>query len=80
MAIKEGYYSTFDKIEELYKNEEAKAIFIKYFGDIAESQQFKVMMGLMTIDSMSKRSRFNIPKELLTVINTELNIIPKKQD
>ncbi|MDF2884842.1 MAG: beta-galactosidase, partial [Clostridiaceae bacterium] len=41
-------------------------------------QQFKVMMGLMTIDSMSKRSRFNIPKELLTVINTELNIIPKK--
>lgn len=80
VAIKEGYYSTFDKIEELYKNEEAKAIFIKYFGDIAESQQFKVMMGLMTIDSMSKRSRFNIPKELLTVINTELNIIPKKQD
>ncbi|WP_271812573.1 glycoside hydrolase family 2 protein [Clostridium beijerinckii] len=80
VAIKEGYYSTFDTIEELYKNEEAKAIFIKYFGDIAESQQFKVMMGLMTIDSMSKRSRFNIPKELLTVINTELNIISKKQD
>jgi Beta-galactosidase/beta-glucuronidase len=77
VAIKEGYYSTFDTIEELYKNEEAKAIFIKYFGDIGESQQFKVMMGLMTIDSMSKRSRFNIPKELLTVINTELNVIEK---
>lgn len=78
VAIKEGYYSTFDTIEELYKNEEAKAVFIKYFGNIAESQQFKVMMGLMTIDSMSKRSRFNIPKELLTVINTELNVIEKK--
>lgn len=78
VAIKEGYYSTFDTIEELYKNQQAKAIFKKYFGDIAESQQFKVMMGLMTIDSMSKRSRFNIPKELLTVINTELNVIPKE--
>ncbi|MFW2491224.1 glycoside hydrolase family 2 protein [Clostridium chromiireducens] len=80
VAIKEGYYSTFDTIEELYKNEEAKAVFKKYFGDIAESAQFKVMMGLMTIDSMSKRSRFNIPKELLSVINKELNIIPKKLD
>ncbi|EHJ01754.1 Beta-galactosidase [Clostridium sp. DL-VIII] len=78
VAIKEGHYSTFDTIEELYKDEQAKAVFIKYFGDIAESQQFKVMMGLMTIDSMSKRSRFNIPKELLTVINTELNVIQKK--
>ncbi|MBC2478434.1 glycoside hydrolase family 2 TIM barrel-domain containing protein, partial [Clostridium beijerinckii] len=78
VAIKEGYYSTFDTIEELYKDEEAKVVFKKYFGDLAESQQFKVMMGLMTIDSMSKRSRFNIPKELLTVINTELNVIPKK--
>lgn len=78
VAIKEGYYSTFDTIEELYKDEEAKAIFKKYFGDVAESEQFKVMLGLMTIDSMSKRSRFNIPKELLSVINKELNVIPKK--
>jgi len=78
IAIKEGYYSTFDTIEELYRDEQAKAVFKKYFGDIAESQQFKVMIGLMTIDSMSKRSRFNIPKELLTVINTELNVIAKK--
>lgn len=78
VAIKEGYYSTFDTIEQLYKDERAKAIFKKYFGNIAEEQQFKVMMGLMTINSMSKRSRFNIPKELLSVINNELNVIPKK--
>jgi len=78
VVIKEGYYSTFDTIEELYKNEQAKAVFKKYFGDVAESQQFKVMRGLMTINSMSKRSRFNIPKELLSVINKELNVIPKK--
>ena len=80
VAIKEGYYSTFDTIEELYKDEQAKAVFKKYFGDVAESQQFRVMVGLMTIDSMSKRSRFNIPKELLSVINKELNVIPKEQD
>lgn len=78
VAVKEGYYSTFDTIEELYKDETAKAIFKKYFGDVAEGQQFQVMTGLMTIDSMSKRSRFNIPKELLSVINKELNVIAKK--
>ncbi len=78
VAIQEGYYSTFDTIEEFYKNEQAKAVFKKYFGDVAETQPFQVMRGLMTIDSMSKRSRFNIPKELLSVINKELNVIPKK--
>ena len=77
VAIKEGYYSTFDTLEELYKNEEAKAVFKKYFGEVAESPQMAAMLGLMTIDSMSKRSRFNIPKELLSVINNELNVIPK---
>ncbi|WP_026883104.1 glycoside hydrolase family 2 protein [Clostridium akagii] len=80
VAIKEGYYSTFDTIEKLYENEQAKEVFRKYFGEVAKSQQFKVMKGLMTIDSMSKRSRFNIPKELLSAINRELNVIAKKQD
>lgn len=78
ISIDERCYSTFDTIEELYKDEKAKAIFKKYFGDIDKSEQFKVMMGLITINSMSKRSRFNIPKELLSAINKELNIIPKK--
>ncbi|MNI49646.1 hypothetical protein D3C73_1042630 [compost metagenome] len=80
MTLKEGYYSTFDTLDELYKSEEAKAVFKKYFGDIAESDQMSAMRGLMTIDSMSKRSRFNIPKELLSVINKELNVIPKTED
>lgn len=77
VTLKEGYYSTFDTIEELYKNEEAKAVFIKYFKDVAENPQIKAMKGLMTIDSMSKRSRFQMPKELLTIINKELNEIKK---
>ncbi|MPQ30486.1 beta-galactosidase [Clostridium estertheticum] len=77
VAIKECYYSTFDTIEKLYENEHAKDVFRKYFGELAETPQFHVMKGLMTIDSMSKRSRFNIPKELLSAINKELNVIPK---
>jgi beta-galactosidase len=35
-TLKEGYFSTFDTIKELYENEEAKAVFKKYFGDAAE--------------------------------------------
>jgi len=78
VVIKEGYYSTFDIVEELYKDEQAKAIFLKYFENVAKSQQFQIMKGLVTIDGMSKHTRFNIPKELLSVINKELNVIPKK--
>jgi beta-galactosidase len=77
LTLKEGYYSTFDTIKDLYDNEEAKAVFKKYFGDSAEHPKFKAMMALTSIDGMSKISRFNIPKELLTVINRELNSIPK---
>lgn len=77
VELKEGYYSTFDIVKDLYENEEAKAVFKKYFGDTAEHPRFQSMMGLTSIDSMSKISRFNIPKELLTVINKELNGILK---
>jgi beta-galactosidase len=77
VTLKEGYYSTFDTIKDLYANEQAKAVFKKYFGDSAEHPKFKSMMALTSIDGMSKISRFNIPKELLTVINRELNSIPK---
>jgi beta-galactosidase len=77
VTLQEGYYSTFDTLEDLYKNEEAKAVFIKYFGDAKENPWLKSMMTLTTINSMSKISRLNMPKELLTVINRELNVIEK---
>ncbi len=76
-AIKDGYYSTFDTLQELLQHDETREIFEKYFGDIAQNPQIKAMSGLMTIESMSKRSRFRMPKELLTVINKELNTIKK---
>ncbi len=78
VAVKEGYYSAFDTIEILYENEQSKEVFKKYFGNMAEEPKFRLMKGLMSIDSMSKLSRFNIPKELINVINKELNVIPKK--
>jgi beta-galactosidase len=78
VTLKEGYFSTFDTIKELYEIEEAKAVFKKFFGDTAEHPKYKTVMMMTSIDAMSKISRFNIPKELLTIINRELNVIAKK--
>jgi len=61
----------------LYKNEEAKAVFEKYFSHLTGSERFKSSMHVMSIDSMSKISFFKIPKELVIVINKELNCIKK---
>ena len=77
IKLKEGYYSTIDTIGELYKNEEAKSVFNKYFSHITGSPRFKSMMNTMSIESMSKISFFKIPKELVLVINKELNAIKK---
>ena len=77
VMLKEGYYSTFDSIEELYKNEASKKIFTKYFGEMAEDSRFNAMKGLISIEKMAKLSNLGIPKELLPVINKELNKIPK---
>ncbi len=77
VTLKEGYYSTFDIIRDIYENEEAKAVFMKYFADISKHPRFQAMIDVSTINAMSKISQLNIPKELLTVINRELNSIPK---
>jgi beta-galactosidase len=77
VTLKEGYYSTFDTVTDLYENNEARAVFKKYFGEMAEQPRFQAMIGVTTINNMAKISRNNIPKELLTVINQELNNIPK---
>lgn len=79
VILKDGYYSTFDTIKDLFDNEEAKAVFEKYFGNTAESPRFQSMMEITTIEGMSKVSFFGIPKELLPVINKDLNRIPKNK-
>jgi beta-galactosidase len=78
IVVKDGYYSIYDSVEKLYEDEQARTVFKKFFGETAEEPRFKVMMGLISIEGMSKRSMFRIPKELLGVINDELNVIPKK--
>ncbi|CAM3638511.1 hypothetical protein [Marinicrinis lubricantis] len=77
IELKEGYYSTFDTIEDLYSNESAKAVFHKYFGNMAETPRFEVLRGVMSIEKMAQIVQFNIPPELLPVINRELNVIKK---
>lgn len=77
ISLQEGYYSTFDTIEELFRNQDARAVFEKFFGQAAEDARFSAMMGVMSIEKMSKISAFNIPKELLSLINKELNVIKK---
>lgn len=77
VVLQEGYYSTFDTIDELYANEEAKAVFLKYFDYAAHNPRFESTKAVMSIEKMSKLSFFKIPKELLNVINKELNVIKK---
>jgi beta-galactosidase len=77
IQLKDGYYSTFDTIEEYYRNEAAKAVFLKYFGQSTNNPFFEMMMGVMSIEKMSQITYYNIPPELLAVINKELNVIPK---
>ncbi|NOU62686.1 beta-galactosidase [Paenibacillus sp. LMG 31461] len=77
IELKESCYSTFDTIEDLYTNEKAKEVFLKYFDHTTHNPRFELTKGVMSIEKMSKLSFFNIPKELLTVINKELNVIKK---
>jgi len=77
IELREGYYSIFDPIEELLQNSEARAVFEKFFGKMAEDPRFAPMRGVMSIEKMSKISRLNLPKELLPIINAELNRIKK---
>lgn len=77
--LKEGYYSTFDTIKELFENEKAKQVFMKFFGNMAEDPRLQETMAVTSIERLSKISQLNIPKEILPVINKELNEIPKKE-
>lgn len=75
--LKEGYYSTHDTVGQLMENEMAKEVFNKYFEGFAQHPKFKTMLMAMSIEKMATISQLNIPKELLGVINGELNSIRK---
>ncbi|MBD2869096.1 glycoside hydrolase family 2 protein [Paenibacillus arenilitoris] len=77
IELKEGYYSTFDTIEDLLSNEKAREVYQKYFGERTDNPFFEVMKSVMSIEKMAQLAHFNIPPELLAVINRELNVIRK---
>ncbi len=77
LKLREGYYSTFDTIDELFENEQAQAVFVKYFAHVTDNPFFEVTRSVMSIEKMAQLTFYNIPPELLNVINKELNAIPK---
>lgn len=76
ISVREGFYSIFDGIEEICRNKNGQAVLKRYFGEALESPQLERMKRLMTVESMS--SLLAVPGEVLSVINKELNVIPKK--
>lgn len=78
LELKEDCFSTFDTIEDLFENEHAKAVFEKYFAHVTNNPFFEVTKQVMSIEKMAQLTFYNIPPELLIVINKELNVIPKK--
>ncbi|RTE11452.1 glycoside hydrolase family 2 protein [Paenibacillus whitsoniae] len=77
IELKDGCFSIYDTIEDLYTSEEAKAVFLKYFGHTTNNPFFEVTKGVMSIEKMSQLAFYEIPLELLSVIQKELNIISK---
>ncbi|AFC28917.1 beta-galactosidase [Paenibacillus mucilaginosus 3016] len=77
VPLKDGYYSTFDTIEDLYSNEAAKAVFLKYFGHVTGNPFFEVTMNVMSIEKMAQLEFYKIVPELLIAMNKELNVIQK---
>jgi len=77
VELKEGYFSTYDTIVDLYSNELAKAVFLKYFQEFSNHPFFEATQTVMSIRKMSQLAFFNIPPELLAVIDRELNVIKK---
>ncbi|MCY9691430.1 glycoside hydrolase family 2 protein [Paenibacillus alginolyticus] len=77
IELRDGYFSTFDTIEDLYSNEEAKAVFLKYFEHVTNNPFFEVTKDVISIEKMAQLTFYNIPPELIPVINKELNAIQK---
>ena len=69
-------FSSADKIGDIMKNPEGEKIISKYFGEMVEHPKFG-MMKMMTLDAVGKLKNLGIPKELIDLINTELNTITK---
>lgn len=78
IVVKEGCYSVYDTIEVLYHNCRAKKIFEKYFAEAIKLPYFENMKSMFTVERLAKKSMFQMPVEMLGIINNELNTIHKE--
>jgi len=76
IEIDDNYYSTRDTLECLLENEEAKVIVEKYLEILLKDPRL-TRAKKMTVDALSKLSGLGMPKELVPVMNRELNKIKK---
>ena len=76
IVIDSNFYSSGDKLGDIMKNPDGEKIVLKYFGEMKDHPKFG-MMKVMTLDAMGKLKNLGIPKELILVINKELQKIKK---
>ena len=76
LDISDDVYSTRCTFGEILKNEETKAIFKKFFGNIDENPMFAMTLG-MTVDAVSLMARELYTDELMYMFNKELTKIKK---
>lgn len=71
LEIPEGVFSTRSSLREIFDNEEARAIFIKYFGDIEEKPLFSMMMDL-TVEQIATLAEDVFTEKVMYLLNKEL--------
>lgn len=76
LEITDDVYSTRCTFEEILKNEETKAIFHKFFGNIDENPMFAMTLG-MTVDAVSSMAKEFYTDNLMYMFNKELTKIKK---
>lgn len=76
LEITDDVYSTRCTFGEILKNEEAKAIFKKFFGDIDKNPMFAMTLG-MTVDAVSLMAKEFYTDKLMYMFNKELIKIKK---
>lgn len=76
IEITDDVYSTRCTFREIFDNEEAKAVFKKYFGNMDENPMFAMTLG-MTVDNIAPMAREIYTDKMMYILNKELTKIKK---
>jgi beta-galactosidase len=76
IEITDDVYSTRCTFREIFANEEAKAVFKKYFGNMDESPMFAMTLG-MTVDNIAPLAKEIYTDKMMYILNKELTKIKK---